>query len=189
MAQHLHSFVIASFFLALSFIVAFTSEHDYPGLKSLHFTVYQQGTLNKTSYLILNGVDTGEAMSPYAAPFGTLQVYYDPLTIGPSRSSKVVGTIEGISVASSLDGLQTVSLTKMSLSLMNHTGSISVVGGAANLTPDDLTIVGGTGDFMFAQGYLRSSPFELNGTTTYVYKNEFHLYWPIYATRPPYATY
>lgn len=49
------------------------------------------------------------------------------------------------------------------------------------MKPADHPIVGGTGDFMFAQGYVTTSPVELAGLTV-VYKIEFHIYWPPYAS-------
>lgn len=71
-------------------------------------------------------------------------------------------------------------MAKITLNLKGYKGSISVLGGTHNIKPSNHPVVGGTGDFMFIQGYVRSSPVNLEGITV-VYKIEFHLYWPPYA--------
>ncbi|RVW85708.1 hypothetical protein CK203_033419 [Vitis vinifera] len=108
----------------------------------------------------------------------------DPLTVTANRSSKLVGIGEGTSITSSLDGLQSISIAKITLRMKRHVGSISIVGGTHNIKPSDHPVVGGTGDFMFVQGYVTSSPLDLQGQTV-VYKIEFHLYWPPYAVKKP----
>ncbi|TKY58231.1 Dehydrodolichyl diphosphate synthase 6 [Spatholobus suberectus] len=108
-------------------------------------------------------------------------VWADPLTVTVNRSSKLVGIAEGTSITSSLDGLRSISIAKLTLRLKHHNGSISIVSGTNNVKPLDHPVVGGTGDFMFVQGYVTSSPVDLKGVTV-VYKIEFHIYWPPYAT-------
>ncbi|KAF8410303.1 hypothetical protein HHK36_002829 [Tetracentron sinense] len=102
------------------------------------------------------------------------------MTLAANGSSKTVGTCEGTSITSSLDGLQSISIAKITLSLKHYKGSLSIVGGTHNIKPSDHPVVGGTGDFLFVQGYVTSSPVDLKGLTV-VYKIEFHLYWPPYA--------
>ncbi|XP_020272275.1 uncharacterized protein LOC109847457 [Asparagus officinalis] len=102
------------------------------------------------------------------------------MTTTTSATSRVAGIAEGFSVTSSLDGLRSVSAAKITLNVEGHEGSISVLGGTHNTKPSDHPVVGGTGDFMFVGGYVRSSPVSLTGVTV-VYKIEFYLYWPPYA--------
>ncbi|KAA0052915.1 hypothetical protein IC582_015156 [Cucumis melo] len=153
--------------------------HHHRHLRSLHFSLFQHETINKTGYFIVPGV-VGPGVSQTTTPFGTMFAFHDPLTTGADRVSKLVGTSEGTSITSSFDGLQSISIAKISLRLRHHTGSLSIVGGTHNVKPSNHPIVGGTGDFLFVQGYVTSSPVDLVGITV-VYKLEFHLYWPPYA--------
>lgn len=130
----------------------------------------------------MNGVEVGVGVTQTTTPFGTLFVFQDPLTVTANRSSKLVGIAEGTSITSSLDGLRSISIAKLTLRLKHHKGSVSVVGGTNNIKPSDHPVVGGTEDFLFVQGYVTSSPVDLKGVTV-VYKIEFHLYWPPYATQ------
>lgn len=155
--------------------------HHQHGLKSLHFSLFQHETINKTGYIIVNGV-AGPAVGQTTTPFGTLFAFEDPLTVTANRSSKLVGISEGTTVTSSLDGLRTISIAKITLRLKNYKGSVSIVGGTHNIKPSDHPVVGGTGDFLFVQGYVTSSPVDLVGITV-VYKIEFHIYWPPYAAQ------
>ena len=159
------------------------SHHHNQNLKSLHFTLFQHETINKTGYIIVNGV-AGPGVTQTTTPFGTLFVFQDPLTVTANRSSKIAGTAQGTSITSSLDGLQSLSIAKINLRIKQHVGSISIVGATHNTKPSDHPVVGGTADFLFVQGYVTSSPVNLNGLTV-TYKIEFHLYWPPYAVTKP----
>ncbi|XP_057758929.1 dirigent protein 19-like [Arachis stenosperma] len=183
-----HNYALAIIILILAMIqFEFTNgsqhhhHHHHKHLKSLHFSLYQHETINKTGYIIVNGVQGGASVTQTTTPFGTLFVFHDPLTLTANRTSKVVGTSEGTSITSGFDGLQSISIAKITLNLKNHKGSISILGDVNNIKPSDLPVVGGTQDFMFVNGYVTSSPVDLKGLTV-VYKVEFHLYWPPYAT-------
>ncbi|KAM1810064.1 hypothetical protein FF1_026788 [Malus domestica] len=150
-------------------------------LKSLHFTLFQHETRNRTGYIVVNGV-TGPGVSQTTTPFGTVFVFQDPMTVTANRSSKAVGIAQGTTVSSSLDGLQSISVAKITLRLKNHSGSVSIVRDTHNVKATDHPVVGGTGDFLFVQGYVTSSPVDLRGLTV-VYRIAFHLYWPPYTTQ------
>ncbi|CAK7355549.1 unnamed protein product [Dovyalis caffra] len=179
MAQSVKLFILINLLFALSFKAISTSNYHFYGLKSLRFTLYQHETLNKTAYLIVNGV-TGQGITPTTSPFGSLFAYQDNLTITSNPSSKVVGISEAISITSTLDGLGNIAISKTTLEYKRLKGSISIVGSAHSIEPSDLPIVGGTGDFTFVQGYMTSTPVNISGFAV-TYKFEFHLYWPPYA--------
>ncbi|KAM1073086.1 hypothetical protein FF1_018253 [Malus domestica] len=160
---------------------AASTSHHHHHLKSLHFSLFQHETINRTGYIVVNGV-AGAGIGQTTTPFGTVFVFQDPMTLTANRSSKAVGIAQGTSVTSSLDGLQSISVAKITLRLKNHSGSVSIVGGTHNVKPANHPVVGGTGDFLFVQGYVTSSPVDLKGLTV-VYKIAFHLYWPPYATQ------
>ncbi|KAK9129238.1 hypothetical protein Sjap_009725 [Stephania japonica] len=155
-----------------------TNKHE---LKSLHFSLYQHETINKTGYIIVKGV-AGPGVGQVTTPFGTIFVFQDPMTVTANRSSAVVAVAQGSSITSSLDGFKSISLAKITLNMKHYKGSLSVLGVTHNTKPADHPVVGGTGDFLFVQGYVTSSPVDLKGTTV-VYKIEFHLYWPPYVTK------
>lgn len=180
--------IVLSIFL-LPLTATFSSSHHHHhhlrGLKSLHFALYQHETINKTGYIIVNGV-AGPGVSQTTTPFGTLYAFQDPMTLDPSPASRVVGTCQGTSITSGLDGLESISIARVSLvNVKNkYNGTVSIVGVTHNIEPSTHPIVGGTGDFLFAQGYVTSSPVDLVGLTV-TYKIEFHVYWPPYATPKP----
>ncbi|XP_061346109.1 dirigent protein 19-like [Gastrolobium bilobum] len=185
MAFALHNYVLAILLLAIiPFECTYGSHHhhhQHQHLKSLHFSLFQHETINKTGYIIVNGVEGGTGITETTTPFGTIFVFQDPLTVTANRSSKLVGIAEGTSITSSMDGLLSISIAKLTLRLKHHKGSVSIVGGTNNIKASDHPVVGGTEDFLFVQGYVTSSPVDLKGLTV-VYKIEFHLYWPPYAT-------
>nr|CAD1840773.1 unnamed protein product [Ananas comosus var. bracteatus] len=115
-------------------------------MRSLHFSLYQHETINKTGFIVVDGI-AGAGVTQTTTPSG------------PSS----------------------LSLAKITLKIDGYKGSISILGGTDNTKPSDYPVAGGTGDFLFVQGYIRSSPVDLNGPTV-VYKIDFFLYWPPYAT-------
>ncbi|KAK6258093.1 hypothetical protein SCA6_012567 [Theobroma cacao] len=181
MGPTLHSYALAVLFFAFPFMAISTDPGHHYGIKSLHFALFQHETINKTGYIVVNGV-AGPGISETTTPFGTIFVFQDPMTVTANRSSKVVGIAEGSSITSGFDGLRSISVAKITLRLKQHMGSISIVGGTHNVKPSDHPVVGGTGDFLFVQGYVRSSPVNLKGLTV-TYKIEFHLYWPPFAAK------
>ncbi|XP_014507765.1 dirigent protein 19-like [Vigna radiata var. radiata] len=177
-----HKYVLGVLVLAIIQLKGIASSHEHlQHLKSLHFSLFQHETINKTGYIIVDGIKGGAAVSQTTTPFGTLFAFQDPLTVAANRSSKLVGISEGTTVTSSLDGLRSISIAKLTLRLKHHKGSLSVVGVTDNVKSSNLPVVGGTEDFLFVQGYVTSSPVDLTGLTV-VYKIQFHLYWPPYAT-------
>ena len=183
MANSLH----VTLFLLLSLLAAhkaLASSHNHGlHLRSLEFSLFQHETVNKTGYIVVDGV-AGTGISQTTTPFGTIFVFRDNMTTSLNDSSRVVGIAEGTSITTSFDGLRSLSFAKITLKTHGYEGSVSILGVVHNTKPSDLPIAGGTGDFMFVQGYVRSSPVDLQGLTV-VYKIEFHLYWPPYATDGP----
>uniref|UniRef100_A0ACD5V063 Uncharacterized protein n=1 Tax=Avena sativa TaxID=4498 RepID=A0ACD5V063_AVESA len=156
---------------------------DGHGGRTLSFTLYQQETINKTAYMVVDGV-AGAGVSQTTTPFGTVYVFRDNLTVHADRASPVAGVAEGTSITTSLDGLLSLSMAKVTIHHRGHRGSVSILGGTYNIGPSDYPVVGGTGDFAYALGYVRSSPVDLRGSTV-TYKFELQLYWPPYAQYAP----
>ncbi|XP_047149267.1 pterocarpan synthase 1-like [Vigna umbellata] len=177
-----HNYVLGVLVFAIIQLKGIAGSHEHlQQLKSLHFSLFQHETINKTGYIIVDGIKGGAGVSQTTTPFGTLFAFQDPLTVAANRSSKLVGISEGTTVTSSLDGLRSISIAKLTLRLKNHKGSLSVVGVTDNVKSSNLPVVGGTEDFLFVHGYVTSSPLHAKSSTL-VYEIGFHLYWPPYAT-------
>ena len=107
----------------------------------------------------MKGVEVGPGLTDQTAtPFGTL--FVQPLTATANKSSKQVGIAQGITITSSFefDGLESISIAKVTLNLKDPKGSVSIVGRAHNINPSPHPVVEGTEDFLFVQGYMTSSP-------------------------------
>uniref|UniRef100_A0A0E0CB32 Dirigent protein n=1 Tax=Oryza meridionalis TaxID=40149 RepID=A0A0E0CB32_9ORYZ len=169
--------------------------------KTVSFTLYQQETMNRTGYVVVPGVDAlapaparvvvSDAGEPSAdrQPFGSMYVFRDNLTVRADSSSRVAGVAEGTSISTSFDGedgRRSVSVAKITLHHRGYRGSVSILGGTPNITrPSVYPVVGGTDDFLYAVGYVRSSPVDTRGRTRTTYKMELRLYWPPHAYFAP----
>ncbi|KAK9668139.1 hypothetical protein RND81_13G037100 [Saponaria officinalis] len=157
------------------------NHHDrHHNLKSLHFTLYQHDQINKTDFLIVPS-PLGTTITETTSPFGTIGLINDPLTLTKDPNSEMIGNVESIAITSSFDGLDSLSIGRIKLELEDHKGSVSVVGVVNAVVSSDYPVVGGTGDFLFVQGYVTASPVSFEKGGRYVYKQEFHLFWPPYA--------
>ncbi|KAF0918911.1 hypothetical protein E2562_027350 [Oryza meyeriana var. granulata] len=158
--------------------------------KTVSFTLYQQETMNRTGYVVVPGVDAAAGQpTDDRGPFGSLYVFRDNLTVRADSSSRVAGVAEGSSISTSFDdedGRRSLSLSKITVHHRGYRGSVSILGGTCNLTkPSVYPVVGGTGDFTYAVGYVRSSPVHSRGQSTQTYKMELRLYWPPHAYYAP----
>jgi hypothetical protein len=72
----------------------------------------------------------------------------------------MAGVMEGASITTSFDGLHNLLAAKISLRHRGYRGSVSVLGGSHNTKPSVYPVVGGTGDFLYTEGYVRSSPMD-----------------------------
>ncbi|XP_031107698.1 disease resistance response protein 206-like [Ipomoea triloba] len=158
-----------------------TSDPHQPKFKSAHFTIYQHDTFNKSAYLVTQGLPGDWDLVTLGTPFGSLLVFQDVLTATQDPDSEVVGSADGISIASRFDGSLTVSTVKFSLNTTVYKGTLSFVGGTHVSEASDHPVVGGTGDFLFVTGYGTSTLVKLEGVAS-VYRIDLYLYWPPYGT-------
>ncbi|XP_031107702.1 dirigent protein 1-like [Ipomoea triloba] len=148
--------------------------------KYVHLTFYQHETVNKTAYLVTDGMPSTVDLVPFGSPFGSLVVFHDTLTATEDPDSEVVGEEEGTFITSRFDGSVGITTCIFNLNLPNYKGTISIVGATHVSVPSDHPIIGGTGDFLFVQGYGKSTLVSLEGLTA-IYRVDLHLYWPSYA--------
>ncbi|KAL3625521.1 hypothetical protein CASFOL_030975 [Castilleja foliolosa] len=99
--------------------------------------------------------------------FGSLTMIDDPLTVGPSLSSKIIGRAQGFYGGSGL--VNPALLMVMNYVFTNeskHYGStLSLLGRNPFITSEkEMPIVGGTGKFRFAQGFVRFKTYSINST-------------------------
>nr|QQM18948.1 dirigent protein 13 [Kadsura heteroclita] len=181
----------SSFFPALVLLIlitqqirATTSSSDSNGngeSRTLSFSVFQHEGLNKTGYVMVEGV-AGPPVGPTTASFGNIYVGNDPFTTEFDNSSKNVGFAEGEYITTSMDGYRTLYIATYTLQIEQNdsiwNGTISVLGTVNNERNSTLPVVGGTGDFMSVQGYVFSYPVDTKDVQNVVYGVDFHLHWP-----------
>ncbi|XP_039155844.1 dirigent protein 21-like [Eucalyptus grandis] len=178
MAPFKTSFTILAAFFSLTFLTTIKSETlfarelsapDQFGLKTekmthLRFYLHDIVTAQHPTAVPVAQAATTNTSS---TSFGLVLVIDDPLTVGPDLNSTLVGRAQGMFVMSSQSE---VSLT-MTMNLVFTEGAykgstLSVL--AQNLVmknPRELAIVGGTGVFRFARGYIQLRTHTINMTT------------------------
>ncbi|PUZ68183.1 hypothetical protein GQ55_2G005000 [Panicum hallii var. hallii] len=123
----------------------------------LHFFMHDGYTGPRpTAVLIVNG--TGAPVMS-GVRFGDTVVMDDVLTEGPSRGSRPVGRAQGTYVTASLEKGQPAMLLSMNVVLTDYggySGSTVMVMGRNDITAPvrELAVVGGTGRFRMATGYV-----------------------------------
>ncbi|KAK3446856.1 hypothetical protein EUGRSUZ_A02485, partial [Eucalyptus grandis] len=102
-----------------------------------------------------------------ATLFGTVAVFDDPLTVSPDLNSALVGRAQAIYASSSQSEWSLTMTMNLVFTVGAYSGStLSVLGQNPLLkNPRELTIVGGTGVFRFARGYIQLRTYAFNKTT------------------------
>ncbi|XP_027337904.1 dirigent protein 22-like [Abrus precatorius] len=126
---------------------------------------------------ILNGPNATAATVADALPkyntttfFGLVGIMDNILTLGPDRNSKAVGRVQGLYAATSQTNFTLVPVLNFILSQGKYNGSyITVLGwNPMNLKVREMPVIGGSGVFRFARGYVETNTIFLdlqNGST------------------------
>ncbi|KAF8019835.1 hypothetical protein BT93_G0509 [Corymbia citriodora subsp. variegata] len=146
--------------------------------KLTRFRVYVQDKIagsNATVAMVAQAATTNQS----AASFGLVTVFDDPLTVGPERSSKNVGMVQGMTAfASQSEVALSMSMNFVFTKGKYNRSSLTVVGrNVLSLKVREMPIVGGTGLFRLAWGYVETSTYSLdlkNGVAVLVY--DFSVY-------------
>ncbi|KAK7342090.1 hypothetical protein VNO80_25033 [Phaseolus coccineus] len=87
--------------------------------------------------------------------FGSIFVVDDPVMLGPSPSSTVVGRAQGLMVVSSHDAANVNVVLSIVFSNSQYSGSTLELQGISRQRENykELSVVSGTGQFRFARGY------------------------------------
>ncbi|XP_020236858.1 dirigent protein 22 [Cajanus cajan] len=99
--------------------------------------------------------------------FGSVGVTDNALTVGPERTSKVVGRVEGVVAATSQSEFNLLVVLNFVLTEGRYNGSSIVVLGRNRLSLKvrELPVIGGTGVFRFATGYAETNTIFLDPKT------------------------
>ncbi len=99
--------------------------------------------------------------------FGSVFVFDDPLTVGPSLSSPVFGRAQGMFVANSLSGDNVMVLCTIIINDAFHRGTINLQGADGYRLPErEIPVVGGTEDFRYKSGYAQFKTFAAAAATS-----------------------
>ncbi|OVA20699.1 Plant disease resistance response protein [Macleaya cordata] len=176
------SFIILSIFVVILMVDA--KSHSFGrvlnpvkmGLKKeklSHFRVYWHdivGGPNPTAIQVARAPTTNSS----ATGFGAVVMIDDPLTEGPELSSKLVGRSQGLYAAASINDVGLIMNMNFVFMVGKYNGStISIMGRNAVFSKvREMSIVGGSGLFRFARGYVqaRTHKFDLkSGDATVEY--------------------
>ncbi|KAI3996258.1 hypothetical protein MKX01_026726 [Papaver californicum] len=121
-------------------------------------------------------VQIAQARGTKSSPtmFGAMFMIDDPLTEGPSPRSRLVGRAQGFYGHSGKDALSlTMSMSLVFTANKKFNGStISVLSrNPIEHTDRELAIVGGTGYFQFARGYIKGKTYRVSGPDAIVEYN------------------
>ncbi|XP_027337795.1 dirigent protein 22-like [Abrus precatorius] len=120
-----------------------------------HFRFYFHEIFNGTNATSVTVVD---ALPKYNTTtfLGMVGVMDNILTLGPDRNSKAVGRVQGLYAATSQTEVALVPVLNFILSQGKYNGSyITVLGwNLINLKVREMPVIGGSGAFRFARGYV-----------------------------------
>ncbi|KAL8459802.1 hypothetical protein ACS0TY_030889 [Phlomoides rotata] len=99
-----------------------------------------------------------------ATAFGMVAIMDDPLTVGPSMSSQIVGRAQGMYASADLTNLGLLMVFNFAFTHGKFNGStLSVLGRNAVFSAvREMPVVGGSGVFRFARGYAQARTHDLN---------------------------
>ncbi|XP_006354165.1 dirigent protein 19 [Solanum tuberosum] len=99
--------------------------------------------------------------------FGIVNMIDNPLTLGPNLSSKIIGRAQGFYGSSSLSELSLLMIMNFNFIEGKYNGSSLAVLGRNSIveTVREMPVIGGSGLFRFARGYVQARTISLNVTT------------------------
>ncbi|KAK8948929.1 hypothetical protein KSP39_PZI005402 [Platanthera zijinensis] len=98
-----------------------------------------------------------------ASRFGLVNVIDDPLTVGPNRASRLVGRAQGLLVSADEEVLGFLMVMNFVFADGEYNGStLAVMGRSPPLIVREMPIIGGSGVFRFARGYVHARTHSLD---------------------------
>ncbi|XP_073013495.1 dirigent protein 21-like [Typha latifolia] len=134
--------------------------------KLSHFRVYWHDIVSGPSPTSIRVAEAPTTNSS-ATLFGAVIVIDDPLTVGPELTSELVGRAEGLYAADSKELPAIImAMNFVFLEGKYNRSSITILGRNEVLLPiREMPIVGGSGLFRMARGYVQAQTYSLNPST------------------------
>ncbi|XP_042513939.1 dirigent protein 22-like [Macadamia integrifolia] len=138
----------------------------YKEEKLSHFRVYWHDIAsgrNPTAVPVAAAATTNKS----ATGFGGVIVIDDPLTEGPELSSKLVGKAQGLYTLASQNDVSLLMAMNFAFMEGKYNGSsITILGrNSVFLKVREMPVIGGSGLFRFARGYVQASTYKFNPRT------------------------
>ncbi|KAK4437661.1 Dirigent protein 11 [Sesamum alatum] len=127
--------------------------HGHHKTAKLHFYVQD---LLKGENQTVHEVARAEITSNSATSFGSVRVLDNPMTAGPDINSTPVGRFQGLVTSADLEILSFVMNINFVFTAGRFRGSTISISGMNQVMSDrrELPVIGGTGAFRFARGYV-----------------------------------
>ncbi|GMN55940.1 hypothetical protein TIFTF001_025058 [Ficus carica] len=145
-------------------VFKFARGHTREKITHLHFYFHDIFSgKNRTSVQV-----AGPPLVNSSPNFGAVVVIDDPLTVGPGRTSKQVGSAQGFYAAAGQSEIGLLMVFSCVFTQGKFNGStLSILGHNAILSAvREMPIVGGSGLFRFAKGYVEARTYVFNTSTT-----------------------
>ncbi|KAJ9697796.1 hypothetical protein PVL29_007089 [Vitis rotundifolia] len=99
--------------------------------------------------------------------FGLINMIDNPLTIGPKLSSKMVGKAQGLYTSASQEEIGLLMIMNFAFTDGKYNGSTFTVLGRNTVFSKvrEMSVIGGSGLFRFAKGYVQVKTYTFNTTT------------------------
>jgi hypothetical protein len=99
--------------------------------------------------------------------FGAINIIDDPLTLGPNLSSKLIGRAQGFYALASQEEVGLLMAMNFAFIDGKYNGSTVTVLGRNPVFSKvrEMPVIGGSGLFRFARGYVQIKTYDLNSTT------------------------
>ncbi|XP_030452937.1 dirigent protein 22-like [Syzygium oleosum] len=166
MALTLTKLLLFSFLVSSTILTAKSKLLTSKREKLTRFHVYMQEKISRSNATVVT-VAQAATTNPSATSFGLVQVFDDALTVGPKMSLKNLGRVQGMMTFAS----QSEVALSMSMNFVftegRYNGSgLTIVGrNMLSLKVREMPIVGGTGLFRLARGYVHTITYSSDPNT------------------------
>ncbi|KAI3523180.1 hypothetical protein L1887_01237 [Cichorium endivia] len=153
--------------------------------KLSHFRFYFHDIVSGPNATAIRIVEATRTNRTAATGFGDITMIDNPLTIGPERTSRLVGRAQGIYTSASLNEMGLLMAMNYVFVEGKYNGStLSIVGRNPVMSPvREMPVIGGSGLLRFARGYAeaRTHTFNMNNGDAVV---EFNVYLDEFSLKP-----
>ncbi|KAI3706534.1 hypothetical protein L6452_24341 [Arctium lappa] len=132
--------------------------------KLSHFRFYFHDIVSGPNATAIRIVEATRTNRTATTGFGDITMIDNPLTIGPERTSRLVGRAQGMYTSASLNEMGLLMVMNYVFVEGKYNGStLSIMGRNPVMSPvREMPIVGGSGLFRFSRGYAQASTHSFN---------------------------